>query len=98
MTTEFNLYNCIPFLDVLISWKDDKFEMTLRRKETHNDLYIHWETQAPIKWKTSTLKGLVRRAFKICSNEQYLKTELRHLKRVFHSESGYPIWFIDKVI
>ena len=47
--------NFIPFLAVMISWKEDNFEMTLYRKETYNDPYIHWETQAPTKWKRSTL-------------------------------------------
>ena len=41
---------------------------------------------------------MIIRAFKICSDDQYLKTELQHLKQVFHNENGYPTWFIDKTI
>ena len=59
---------------------------------------INTRSDSPIKWKRSTLTGLVRRAFKICSNDRYLKTELQHLKQVFHNENGYPAWLINKTI
>ena len=26
------------------------------------------------------------------------KTELQHLKQVFHNDNGYPTWFINKTI
>ena len=68
------------------------------RKKTNSDIYIHWDTEAPTQWKMSTLKGLVKRAFKVCSNAQKLDEELNHLRRVFNELNGYPVWFIDNVI
>ena len=42
----------ITFLDVLITrTRDNKLETTVFRKETNTDLYINWNSHAPIQWK-----------------------------------------------
>ena len=33
----------------------------------------------------------------ICSNKNYLKTELEHLQEVFKTKNGYPNWLISQV-
>ena len=38
-----------------------------------------------------TLKTLVQHAFEVCSSENYLGCELKHLKKVFHEQNDYPI-------
>ena len=42
----------ITFLDVLIiRTRDNKLETTVFRKETNTDLYMNWNSHAPIQWK-----------------------------------------------
>ena len=71
-------------------WRENRFETTLYRKETNNDLYINWESQAPVEWKRTTLKRLVGRVFKICTNDHHIHNELEHLKSVSTMEMGSP--------
>ena len=88
----------LPFLDTIVKWNSVCFETSVYRKNTHTDLYIHWDSNAPKTWKRSTLRGLVRRAFDICSNENLLQKELSHLRKVFHEINGYPSWTIKNII
>ena len=66
-------------------------------KDTHNDLYLHWNSSTPISWKRGTLKLLISRAYMVCSNETLLEKELNHLKHVFQKINGHPWWVIDQV-
>lgn len=86
----------ISFLDVLLSRFDDKIETTVFRKETNNDIYLHWKSFAPITWKRGTLKTLIRRAYTICSNDKLLKEELIHLEKCFAEVNGYPKWLLKQ--
>ena len=38
------------------------------------------------------------KAYTINSNDNYLKLELKYLRKVFHERNGYPHWFITKVM
>ena len=49
-------------------------------------------------WKRSTLKTLMMRVYTISSNDSYLKSKLKYLRKVFHEQNGYPHWFITKVM
>jgi hypothetical protein len=81
----------ISFLDVAVIKKPDgSFDTDVHRKATDTNVYVHWEAFAPKTWKTGTLKGLVRRAFTICSTEQFRNKEIDHLKKVFKERNGYP--------
>ena len=62
----------ISFLDVLLIRCDGKLKTTVFRKETNNDIYLHWRFFAPITWKKGTLRTLVRRAYTVCSNDNLL--------------------------
>ena len=41
---------------------------------------------------------MIRRAYEICSNEDELKKELTHLKRVFTITNGYPQYLVSSVM
>ena len=41
----------ISFLDVLLMRCNGKLETTVFRKETNNDIYLHWRSFAPMTWK-----------------------------------------------
>ena len=86
------------FLDVLVICKDYEVEKTVYYKSTNNDIYLHWQLFSPTTWKQRTLQTLVSRAFKVCSNDQHLQNEIKHLKKVFRDINGYPNWIIEQTI
>ena len=90
--------NRLPFLDVLFIRDNEKINTTVFRKDTYNDLYLHWDSFSPISWKRGTLKSLISRAYMICSNQSFLEKELKHLKNSFHKKNGYPMWMINQVM
>ena len=88
----------IAFLDVsLLRGKDGKLETKVYRKSTNTDISMNWHSHAPSTWKISILKCLVKRAFMICSEENYLNEELAHLK-VFMEYNQYPEKIVNELI
>ena len=89
----------IAFLDVLVSRKDNQeLETKVYRKATNTDIYMNWYSHAPTTWKISTLKCLVKRAFMICSKEEFLQEELAHLRKVFTKFNQYPEKVVQDII
>lgn len=88
----------ISFLDVNIYRKENKLETSVYRKSTNTDLYINWNSHAPIQWKKSTLRGLVKRAITICSSESILDDELKYLETIFINKNQYPKNFVTSII
>ena len=98
-TYEVEENNKISFLDVLVTRKEDgSFDTEVYRKKTDTNIYIHWEAYATKSWKVGTLKGLFRRAFYICSTEEALEKELKHLKDVFTKINGYPSKLVHEIL
>ena len=88
--------NTLPFLDVLFIRDNEKFNTTVYRNDTYNDLYLQWNFFTPISWKRGILKSLISRVYMVCSNETLLEKEHKHLKHVFHKINGCPWWVIDQ--
>ena len=81
----------IAFLDVKVIKKSDgTFDTDIHRKQTDTNIYLNWNAFAPKIWKIGTLKGLVRRAFTICSTEEFRNKEISFLKTVFGEINGFP--------
>ena len=89
--------NTLSFLDALFIGDGENLNTAVYRKDTHNDLYLHWNSFAPISYKRGTLKSLISRGYMVCSNEIPLEKELQHLEHVFHKINGYIWWVIDQV-
>ena len=87
----------LPFLDVCVIIKDNTIHTTVYRKPTNTDIYLHWESFAPKKWKTCTLKTLIYRAYRICSSPELLEKELEYLTNAFTNINGYPYWMVNKI-
>ena len=68
-----------------------KPDTTVFRKETNTDIYMNWNSHAPMQWKTDTLKNLVRRSIIICSDQYPLGMELDHSKRIFVKIKLLPV-------
>ena len=88
----------ISFLDVLIMTKNNTIETTVSCKQTHNGIYLHWESFTPEVWKCDTLKTLLFRVHTICTNKELLGKEVKHLKHVFITINGFPPWVVSQVI
>ena len=48
--------NTLPFLDVLFIRDGEKLNTTVYRKDTHNDLYLHWNSFTPVSWKRGDIE------------------------------------------
>ena len=74
----------IPFLDILIIPEEDgRLKITVYRKPTHTDLYIHWDSHHTIPSKYSGIGTLYHRVKTICSSPQQLQDEEQHLSQAF---------------
>ena len=89
----------ITFLDVLIiRTRDNKLETTVFRKETNTDLYINWNSHAPIQWKLESSENLIQRSISIRSNAKLLEDELNYLRNVFIKVNDYPLKLVNSII
>ena len=89
----------ITFLDVHITrTRDDKLEKTVFRKETNTDLYINWNSHAPIQWKLESSENLIQRSISIRSNAKLLEDELNYLRNVFIKVNDYPPKLVNSII
>ena len=70
----------ISFLNVLIVSKNNTIETTVYRKQTQNDIYLHWKSFTTEAWKRGTLKILLFRVHAVCSYKELLDKEVKHLK------------------
>ena len=76
-TYEFEKYQHILFCCVSIRrLPNRKLETTVFRKETNSDVYMNWNSHAPIQWEIGLLKNLVKRSIIICSDQHLLQKEL----------------------
>ena len=76
----------LPFLDVKLIRKEQHVDTTVYRKPTTSNIYLHWHSFAPKSWKISTLKSMILRAYKICSNDVYRKQKLKkHFQNLYYN-------------
>ena len=88
----------ISFLDVLVQRNSDVITTDIYRKKTDTNIYINWNSFSPQVWKIGTLKGLLKRAYVICSDETKINSEIKHLRNVFIHINQYPRKVVDEVI
>ena len=74
-TSELESANCLPFLDVLLTRRDDgSIRRSIYRKKTWKGQYIHFKSFAPISHKRGLVRALPKRfiaKYSICkSNKQ----------------------------
>lgn len=85
-------------LDVSITKLNDKIiETTVFRKENNTNMYINWNSHAPVQWKIGTLKNLIQRSILICSNEILLEKEINRLRTVFTKINDYSTRVVNNV-
>ena len=78
----------LHFLDAMLCRKD-KLVCSVYRKSINNNIFMNWHSFAPKTWKMGTLKSLIERTFLICSTEELLNEELKHLEKVFREKNSF---------
>ena len=92
--------NSLPFLDVLISKKEDGLNFTVYRKPTHTDIYLQADSHHHTSQLTGTMKILKYRIdpkiYRICSN----KTKEEENKKIEDTflKLGFKPNTIDKIL
>ena len=98
-TYELDKYQRISFLYVSIRrLTNGKLKKTVFRKETNTNIYMNWNSHAPMQWKIGTLKNLVNRSIIICSDQHLLRIELDHLRKVFVEINDCPSKTVENII
>ena len=100
ITYEKERMNEIAFLDVKVKRYDNSplLKTDIYRKKTDSSIYINWNSFAPNTWKVGTLRGLLKRAHKVCTEKQWTDKEIAYLKHVFIDVNQYPRKVVDKVV
>jgi hypothetical protein len=96
-TYELEEDNQLAIFDILLIKDKDKLEMTVCRKETSTNRYIHWTSAQAPKEKINTIRTLKNRALNYCSNPQLLADELTKLQDIFH-QNGYPPQLVHRIL
>ena len=87
-TSEKEVNQSLPFLDVLVTKSTNNFTTYVYRKATFTGEYIRWNSFGPKTRKTNLIATLTHRALKICSKSS-LQQELDTIKSLF-LKNGYP--------
>ena len=93
--TEIN--NSLPFLDILITHKDNTFTTSVYRKPSNTMLGTNYFSFTHTKFITSPINTFIYRAYKISSSWLLFHQEIVYLKKFFTFNS-YPPFILDKFI
>ena len=91
---ELETHGTLPFLDVKIIRAHGDIKITIYRKQTASEAYIHFFSVHDEQVKLSTISGLFLRAYRIC-HADLLTDEINHLTTTF-IELQYPLWVIEQ--
>ena len=87
----------IPFLDTIVKPEvDGDLSITVYRKPTYTDQYLHWDSHHNLSTKFSVINTLSHWAKTVCSDPELLKIEKEHLRKAL-TQCKYPRWALDKV-
>ena len=85
----------LAFLDTKITRKESgSLDVTICRKPTHTDQYLHFDSHHPISHKLSVIRTLNYRAQTAVTDPEERTKELDHIKGAL-SRCGYRQWAFD---
>ena len=96
-TSELEVDNVLPFLDIKVIRDGDSFITSVYRKPTFSGVYTNFESFLPDMYKTGLIRTLLFRLYTICSNWGLIHSEIQHLKNIMKC-NAYPDKFIDYII
>ena len=95
-TYEWESFNRIPFLDVMIHNLSSGLKFSVYRKPTNAESYLHFYSFSSTQIKLGLANSLFLRAFRVCS-ENFLDNEIEHIKSSL-TQLAYPIWLLNKAL
>ena len=95
-SSESEIEDSIPFLDVFITRINEHFTTSIYRKPTFSGVYTNYDSFLPSIYKSGLISTLLFRAYTICSNWSLIDREIKNIKS-FMLKNGYPELMIDKV-
>ena len=95
-TSEIETNSMLNFLDITVSKIDDTFKTSVFRKKTFTGLGMKFDSFVPHQFKTNLISCLIKRAFKICSEETAFNAELSYLQKYF-TQNNFPSNFVSKM-
>lgn len=96
-TSESQINNAISFLDLTITHKDKIFHTSLYRKPTNTKLGTNFFSSIPLKFKLSSIKCRISRAYKLCSNWTSFHSEVEYIKS-FANFNLFPSAMVDRLV
>ncbi|KXJ07567.1 hypothetical protein AC249_AIPGENE22404 [Exaiptasia diaphana] len=86
----------LPFLDTLNTVNQDvSIQVSMYRKKTHTDRYLHFDSHHPSKHKAAVVHTLAYRKESLLSDETSKRKEQEHLEKSL-LKNGYPEKFIQR--
>lgn len=95
-TSETEINNTLPFLDVLVIKNSNKIEFDIYRKPTHVDRYIVNESNHPPSQKRAAFNSMIYRLLNTPLTEDRFKNELNYIKKVAEF-NGFSTNLIDNI-
>ena len=93
-TVEWEEDGTLPFLNTLLRRREDgSLDISIYRKPTHTDQYLHFQSHHPTHVKRGEVRGLHDRARVIITMQDNLQKEVDHLAGIL-KQNGYPANFI----
>jgi len=89
--------NKLPFLGMEIEKNGSQLSTSVYRKPTNTGLLLHYHSHVDRRYKTSLLKTMLDRAYRLSSTKELFNTECAKLKSIF-SKLMYPTDLIDSTI
>ena len=95
-TTELNVNNRLPFLDLMVNASDDDFVSDVYVKPTNLGRCMNAEGDCTDSYKQGVIRSYVRRALTHCSTWQLVDLELRRVKQMLVN-NGYSNSDFDRI-
>ena len=96
-TSESELDDTLPFLDVYVLRHNDQFVTSVYRKPTFSGVYTNFSSFIPMTYKISLVSTLLHRAYTICSSWKQIDSEIKQIKTLMR-RNGFPLDQIDRTV
>ena len=89
--------NKLPFLGMEITKNGCQLSTSFYRKPTNTGLLLHFHSHVDRRYKTSLLRTMVDRAYRLSSTKELFELECKELRSIF-SKLKYPNKLVDSTI
>ena len=97
MDLELERDGSLPFLDTKLTRREGgALDVTVFRKPTHTDRYLHFSSHHPASANRAAVRSLFDRARNVTLWKENLREEEEHLTTTF-KQNGYPLPFIRAI-